>query len=52
MFYTHNREIYVGEIDFKMNPIKKYKHFHTMKKDIIHLAMGSEHWVKRLGALT
>jgi hypothetical protein len=26
-----------------MNPIKKYKLFHTMKKKIINISMGSEH---------
>jgi hypothetical protein len=43
IFYTSDNEIYVGEIDFKMNPIKKYKLFHKMKKRILNITMGSEH---------
>lgn len=43
MFYTYKDEIYVGEIDFKMNPINKYKHFHTMTRHINTIAIGSEH---------
>merc|ERR1712032_325460 len=56
LFYTLKNEIYVGEIDFKMNPIKKYKHFHTMARNIHEIAMGAEHCLildvdKRLWAI-
>lgn len=43
LFYTLKNEIYVGELDFKMNPIKKYKKFHTMSSSISNISMGSEH---------
>jgi hypothetical protein len=26
-----------------MNPIKKYKHFHTMTRQISDIALGAEH---------
>ena len=43
LFYTIKNEIYVGELDFKMNPLRKYKHIHTMTTPIHEVAMGSEH---------
>lgn len=43
LLYTFKNEIYVGELDFKINPMKKYKQFQAMNTPIIDIAMGSEH---------
>ena len=43
LFYTLKNEIYVGGLDFKMNPLRKYKHFHTVLSPIANIALGSEH---------
>lgn len=43
LFYTFKNEIYVGGLDFKMNPIKKYKLFHQLVSPIANIALGCEH---------
>lgn len=43
LLYTFKNEIYVGELDFNMNPIRKYKHFHTLVTPIKNIVIGSEH---------